>query len=84
MPVFITSQALFALLKPLPKGAALHVHSDSMVDIGWLVATATYDPNLHVCGIAGGLDAPASFHYFVEGGQGHAAPPACTDRCPRN
>jgi hypothetical protein len=43
------------MMRSLPKGAALHVHSDSMVSLKWLVANATYDPHLWLCGDAGAL-----------------------------
>jgi len=46
----IAQSPLFALLRRMPKGGALHVHSDSMVDVAWLIADATYDDYLHVCG----------------------------------
>lgn len=41
---------LFPLLQQLPKGAALHVHSDSMVPAEWLVSNITYMPHLWMCG----------------------------------
>lgn len=41
---------LFPLLRQLPKGAALHVHSDSMVPAEWLVSNVTYMPHLWMCG----------------------------------
>jgi hypothetical protein len=48
---------VFPLIRSLPKGGALHVHSDAMVGAEWLVANATYDPTLWICGaIAAGPD----------------------------
>ena len=65
---------LFALLRKMPKGAALHVHSDSMADLTWLVANATYDPRLWLCGELTGAS-EVSF-LFTEGG-----PPSAASQC---
>eukprot|EP01135_Chromosphaera_perkinsii_P001838 Nk52_evm17s211 gene=Nk52_evmTU17s211 len=40
---------LFRLLRKLPKGGLLHLHSQSAVRLGWLIKNATYDPHCHVC-----------------------------------
>jgi len=58
----IERTSLFRLLRSMPKGAALHVHSDSMVDLHWMVRNATYDMNLYVCGNV--FDGVVSFRYF--------------------
>merc|ERR1712166_1127313 len=43
----IERSVLFGLLQRMPKGAALHVHSDSNVAVEWLIANATYDDTLY-------------------------------------
>jgi len=53
--------ALLPLLQGMPKGAVLHVHSDSMVDIPWLVQNATYDDDLFLCGRLGHNEATFRF-----------------------
>ena len=53
--VFVHLTATFA------QGAALHVHSDSNVPVSWVIANATYDDNLHVCGSIG--ETGSSFRY---------------------
>jgi adenosine deaminase CECR1 len=42
--------ALFKLLKPLPKGAVLHLHVDAQLTGEFMVKTATYDSACFVCG----------------------------------
>lgn len=57
----------------MPKGAALHLHSDSMVDVAWLVANATYDNSLHMCGELESRNATLTFRFF----NSPAAAPPC-------
>lgn len=73
----IESNPLFALLQAMPKGAALHVHSDSMVDLNWLIRNATYEPTCHVCGSLNGSDAP-NFRFFTPGTKPKGA--SCTSK----
>jgi adenosine deaminase CECR1 len=51
----IEASAVFRAIRTMPKGAVLHLHSDSMVDVDWLVAAATYSPDCHACVGADGL-----------------------------
>ena len=44
----IEKSPIFALLKKLPKGGALHVHSLSSGSARWLVDVASYRPECHV------------------------------------
>jgi len=44
----INASKLFTLLQPLPKGAALHLHFDSMLDTRWFLPV-TYESNCFVC-----------------------------------
>ncbi|XP_030633456.1 adenosine deaminase 2-A [Chanos chanos] len=46
---FIQRSPIFSLLKRMPKGAALHVHDFSMVDMEWVVKNVTYRENCYVC-----------------------------------
>jgi adenosine deaminase CECR1 len=46
----IEAGRVYPIMRTLPKGGALHVHSDSMASVEWLVSNATYDTNLFVCG----------------------------------
>lgn len=69
----IEQSPLFATLQRMPKGAALHVHSDSMVDVPWLVANATYDDNLHACGELDSGNGTLTFRFFAS----PAAAPPC-------
>jgi len=73
----IERSRLFGLLRRMPKGAALHVHSDSMGDLAWLVSNATYDSNLHLCGDIGDTETAPSFRYFTPGGTPPKGTPPC-------
>ena len=46
----ILAGKLWPLITSMPKGNALHVHSDSMGDIPWVVKNITYEPFLYYCG----------------------------------
>lgn len=46
----IQKSPLFDMLVRMPKGGALHVHSDSNVPLEWVIAKATYDDALYMCG----------------------------------
>ena len=46
----IQKSPLFDMLVRMPKGGALHVHSDSNVPLEWVIANATYDDALYMCG----------------------------------
>lgn len=57
----IEKSAVFSILKTVPKGGNLHLHSISMVDINWVIANATYDIKLYTCySVQGQL-----FHFFA-------------------
>ncbi|KAK2841967.1 hypothetical protein Q5P01_012167 [Channa striata] len=45
----IRTSQIFQLLQQMPKGAALHVHDFSMVDVEWLVKNVTYRPHCYMC-----------------------------------
>ncbi|KAM8884411.1 adenosine deaminase 2-A isoform 1-T1 [Synchiropus picturatus] len=45
----IQRSRIFQLLQKMPKGAALHIHSSSLVSAEWLVKNATYRPNCYIC-----------------------------------
>lgn len=45
----IQQSSVFRVLQKMPKGAALHVHSSSLVGVEWLVRNVTYRPNCYVC-----------------------------------
>lgn len=68
----IAKSKLFRLLRPLPKGAALHVHFDSLMPASWFVSNATYEPDCHVCWPGAG--GPTAFRFFSPGGR---TPPGC-------
>jgi hypothetical protein len=55
---------------------ALHVHTDSMVEIPWLIAHTTYDPNLYVCGELTG-DHQVVFRVAATNPAEMPNPPAC-------
>lgn len=45
----IQKSPIYSLLQGMPKGAALHVHDFSMVDMEWLVRNVTYRPHCYMC-----------------------------------
>ena len=58
----ISKSRLFQLLQPLPKGAALHLHYDSLLESAFLV-DATYDEHCHICW-PDRWSAPTAFRFF--------------------
>ncbi|KAF1372246.1 hypothetical protein PFLUV_G00263190 [Perca fluviatilis] len=45
----IQKSPIFKLLQKMPKGAALHIHTSSMVGVEWLVKNVTYRPHCYIC-----------------------------------
>ncbi|XP_030626135.1 adenosine deaminase 2-A [Chanos chanos] len=45
----IQRSPVFRLIQKMPKGAALHIHSSSLVSEDWLVKNVTYRPNCYIC-----------------------------------
>ncbi|KAM3858966.1 adenosine deaminase 2-A [Diretmus argenteus] len=45
----IQASPVFRLLKKMPKGGALHIHSSSLVSVEWLVKNVTYRPHCYIC-----------------------------------
>ena len=58
----VAASELFRLLRPLPKGAALHLHFDSLLDTVWFV-NVTYEPNCYACWPAGATR-PDAFRFM--------------------
>ncbi|KAK5848940.1 hypothetical protein PBY51_008622 [Eleginops maclovinus] len=46
---FIQKSPIFKLLQEMPKGAALHIHTSSLVGVEWLVKNVTYRPHCYIC-----------------------------------
>ncbi|XP_059162012.1 adenosine deaminase AGSA-like [Physella acuta] len=40
---------MFELIHRMPKGAALHIHDQSMVSLDWIIKNATYRDNVYMC-----------------------------------
>ncbi|KAH9493090.1 hypothetical protein Btru_022777 [Bulinus truncatus] len=40
---------LFQLIHRMPKGAALHIHDQSMVSLDWIIKNVTYRDNVYMC-----------------------------------
>ena len=59
----IRESKLFELLKPLPKGAALHQHFDSLLETRWFV-NVTYEANCYVCWPE--LGSPVAFRFMSD------------------
>ncbi|KAK5621264.1 hypothetical protein CRENBAI_010509 [Crenichthys baileyi] len=47
--LLIEKSPIYKLLQKMPKGAALHVHSSSLVSAEWLVKNVTYRPHCYIC-----------------------------------
>ncbi|ESO92007.1 hypothetical protein LOTGIDRAFT_163013 [Lottia gigantea] len=45
----IDASSIFHMIRDMPKGAALHVHSMSIVSTDWLVYNITYRPHCYMC-----------------------------------
>ncbi|XP_068163192.1 adenosine deaminase 2-A [Antennarius striatus] len=45
----IQRSSIFQVLKQMPKGGALHIHSFTLVSAEWLVKNVTYRPNCYIC-----------------------------------
>lgn len=45
----VEKSKVFQIIKSMPKGAALHLHDTSMVDLHWLVKNVTYRENCYMC-----------------------------------
>ncbi|XP_062860935.1 adenosine deaminase 2-A [Trichomycterus rosablanca] len=46
---YIEKSNVFKLLKKMPKGGILHIHSSAMVSVDWLVMNVTYRPHCYIC-----------------------------------
>ncbi|XP_070578977.1 adenosine deaminase 2-like [Ptychodera flava] len=45
----IDKSGVFEIIRIMPKGAILHVHDDSLVDLSWLIRNVTYRPGCYMC-----------------------------------
>lgn len=72
----IRASPLFDALRRMPKGAVLHTHVDSNVDLEWLIEFATYDDDLYICGQFTG-EGKVAFRFLRD--PAAASAPACDD-----